>query len=219
MIYKELAIYDLDSSELDIKQTIEKAIQLDINSISIPYAYTKMCKSILSDFGHITISNAIDYPFGLSDIKSRNCMIQNSIDNGAQKIDIVFQNNYLSNKKYEKSRQDIITNLEICKKNNVELTYYLEYRVFTHQSLIKACNILLESSINKVYVSTGYMLDDMHDNIIAVNLLQQKTNAKPIFTGNIWTKNHVNILKKNNIQQLRFNNLNSIKTYNQYVNQ
>lgn len=91
--------------------------------------------------------------------------------------------------------------------------YFLEYRVFTHQSLIKACNILLETPISNVYVSSGYMLDNPDDNVIACVLLQQKTNIKTIFTSNIWQKKHTDALKKNNINSMRFSNINSIRTY------
>lgn len=216
MKYKEYALYDLDYSEIDIKTSVESILNLGIDSISVPYFYTKLAKSITANYSHISISNAIDYPFGVSDIKSRNEAVSNAIDNGADKISLVFQNNYLSNKKYDKLRQDISSNLEICKKHNVDLIYYLEYRIFTHQSLIKACNLLLEASIDKVYVSTGHMLDEIHDNIIAVNLLKQKTNINPIFTANIWTKDHVSLLRKNEISSIRFNNINAIKTYYSY---
>lgn len=215
MTYKEYAIYDLDLSEEEIKILVEQSLQLNIQCISVPYYYLKMVKSIVGD--KIKISTAIDYPFGISDIKSRNQAINNAVDNGANQISVVFQNSYLSNKKYDKLRQDIAANIDICKKLNVPLIYYLEYRVFTHQALIKACNLLLESLLDKVYVSTGYMLDDINDNIIAVSLLKQKTNINCIFTANIWNKEHVNILKKNDIQLIRFNNLNSIRTYNQYI--
>lgn len=216
MKYKEYALYDLDYSEIDIKTSIESVINFGIDTISVPYFYTKLSKGIISNYPNITISNAIDYPFGLSDTKTRNEAVSNAIYNGATKISLVLQNNYLSNKKYDKLRQDISSNLEICKKNNVDLIYYLEYRIFTHQSLIKACNLLLEAALDKVYVSTGHMLDEIHDNIIAVNLLKQKTNINPIFTANIWTKEHVALLRKNEISSIRFNNLNALKTYFSY---
>lgn len=220
MKYKEYAIYDLDLSEADVKTNIESAINIcsSIDTISVPYFYTKLAKSITSDHRNITITNAIDYPFGILDTKTRNNAIINAIDNGANRIAVVFQNNYLSNKKYDKLRQDISTNLSICNDNNVELIYYLEYRVFTHQSLIKACNILLESSIDRIYVSTGHMLDDINDNIVAVNLLRQKTQICPIFTANIWTKDHITTLEKNQILSIRFNTLNAIKLYTKNKN-
>lgn len=215
MTYKEYASFDLDLSEEDLKSNLDKISSHSIDAISVPYFYTKATKTLINNT--IPVGNAIDYPFGILDIKSRNTAVLNAIENGATQISIVFQNNYLSNKKYDKLRQDISSNLEICKQHDIPLIYYLEYRIFTHQSLIKACNLLMEASLTKVYVSTGYMLDDINDNIIAINLLQQKTNINPIFTANIWTKDHVALLKKNHINDIRFNNINAIKTYFRYL--
>lgn len=216
MKYKEYAIYDLDSCELDIKANVEKALHSDIDCISVPYFYTKLVRSVIGD-SKIMVANAIDYPFGISDIKTRNQSISSAISNGADAISVVFHNNYLSNKKYDKIRQDVSSNLEICKQSNVSINFYLEYRIFTHQALIKACNILMEFGIDKIYVSTGYMLDNINDNIIAINLLQEKTKIQPIFTANIWNKDHITLLDKNNISHIRFNNLNSIRTYNDFT--
>lgn len=212
MTYIEYALQDLDYTEDEVRTNVESAISLGVKCISVPYALTKLCKNIVKD-NDILVSNPIDYPLGLSDTKTRNNAISNAIDNGANKIDIVIQNNYLNYKKYDKIRADIISNYEICQKNNIPIFYFLEYRVFTHQSLIKACNILLETPIPYAYVSSGYMLDNPEDNIVACVLLQQKTNIKTIFTSNIWQKKHVDILRKNEISSMRFSNINSIRTY------
>jgi deoxyribose-phosphate aldolase len=212
MKHIEYALYDLDYNEEEIKQNIEKAISLGVDTISIPYAWTKYCKSLLKDSG-VIISNAIDYPLGILDTKTRNCAITNAIENGAEKIDVVIQNNYLNNKKYDKIRADIRTNQDICKQHNIPIQYFLEYRIFTHQSLIKACNILLEASIDAVYISTGYMLDNADDNIVASILLEQKTNIKTVFTGDIWNQRHIDILKKNDIQRIRSKTIRGIDLY------
>lgn len=209
MKYIEYSLYDLDYNEEEIKQNVEKAIAFGIKNLSVPYAWTKFCRSIIKD-AQISISNAIDYPLGILDTKTRNSAIINAIDNGANKIEIVIQNNYLNNKKYDKIRADIKSNYEICQDKNIPIQYFLEYRIFTHQSLIKACNILLETPIDTVYTSTGYMLDSVEDNIVASVLLEQKTQIKTIFTGNVWNKKQIEILKKNNIQRIRSKTIHSI---------
>lgn len=218
MNYIEYAIYDLDYTEEEFKSSVESAIKAGVDCISVPFALTKLCKSITKNT-QILVSNPIDYPLGISDIKTRNSAVLNSIQNGADKIEIVIQNNYLSSKKYDKLRQDIQSNFEICKTNNIPIFYYLEYRVFTHQSLIKACNILLEMLIDNIYVSSGYMLDNIDDNIIATMLLQQKTNIKTICTSDIWTKKQAQLLLKNKISRFRFKSLNSIYTLMDGMNQ
>ena len=216
MKYIEYSAYDLDISENELKLNIESAIKYSVNSISVPFAMTKFCKSMTKG-SNITISNIIDYPLGVLDTKSRNIAVLNAIDNGAEKIDIVLQNSYLSLKKYDKIKQDMISNAEICSKHNIPISYYLEYRIFTHQSLIKACNMLMEIPIKDVYVSTGHRIDNIDDNIVATILLKQKTNINTIFSGNIWTENHVKTLIKNNINALRLNTIHSIAIYNQFV--
>lgn len=210
MKYIEYAIYDRDFDEDEVKSYIELGRDYRVNCISVPYFYTKFCRTILKNDSIIT-ATSIDYPLGLSDTKSRNTAVSQAIANGAQKIEIVLQNNYLSNRKYDKIRQDIKSNLEICQDNGVDIYYYLEYRIFTHHSLIKACEILKEFSLNTVYPSTGHMLDNIDDNIIASVLLNQKTNIKTIFSGNIWTKEHIEKLNKNHIFSIRSNNIYSIE--------
>lgn len=212
MTYIEYALHDLDFTEEEIKYAIESAISLGVNCISVPFALTKFCKSITKHTSTI-VSNPIDYPLGFLDTKTRNSAIINSIENGADKIDIVIQNNYLNYKKYDKLRADILSNYQICKERNIPLYYFLEYRVFTHQSLIKACNILLEVPVSHVYVSTGHMLDSIDDNIVASVLLQQKTKIQTIFTGTLWHKKQVDILNKNDIRYIRLNTINSIRIY------
>lgn len=216
MTYIEYALYDLDYTEEEIKYSIESAVSLGVQCISVPFALTKFCKTITKNTPTI-VSNPIDYPMGLLDTKTRNCAVTNAIENGAEKIEIMIQNNYLNYKKYDKIRSDIVSNSLICKEKNIPLNYFLEYRVFTHHSLIKACNLLLEAPVSTVYVSSGYLLDNIDDNIIASVLLEQKTNIKTIFNGNIWHKKHVEILDKNKINFLRFNTINSIRTYKNFT--
>lgn len=216
MRYIEYQIYDVDDTETEIKTKVENAISIGVNVISVPYAYTKLCRTITKNT-NVIVANPIDYPLGILDTSTRNSATLNAINNGAQKINIVIPNYYLANKKYDKIKNDISTNYKICLDHNVELSYYLEYRVFTHQSLIKACGLLLENNIKKIYVSTGYLMDNPEDNLIATVLLKDKSNIDAIFTGNIWTTKHTDNLKKNNINRISTNNLQSLKLINRYI--
>lgn len=206
----EYNLLDIDNNEDEIREKILSAINCKIQSICVPYIHTKTCK-LLTKNTDIIVSNAIDYPMGASDSISRQEMINNHINNGAEQINIVIQNPYLSSRKYDKIRTDIKGNFEICQKKNIKLKYYLEYRVFTHQTLTKVCNIFLENNINEIYVSTGYMLDDPNDNLIAAVLLKEKTGIETIFNGKIWTKKHIENLVKNNITNISVSSLESLK--------
>lgn len=212
----EYNLSNIDYNEIELKAKIEEATKYSISEISVPFAYTKLCKSLVKDT-RIKVSNPVDYPLGIMDSQSRACSIKNAIDNGAQKINIVIQNNLLCSKKYDKIKQDIQNNYNICIDKNIELNYIVEYRTFTHQSLIKACSILLENNIQKVYVSTGFMLDNPEDNLIATVLLKDKSKIQTIFTGNIWTVKHVDNLKKNKISDIATNSIESIKLIHKHL--
>jgi deoxyribose-phosphate aldolase len=213
MLNIEYSLFDIDNNENEIKTKIAEAIKYNISSIIVPFAHTKLCRSMTKNT-NILVGNAIDYPMGFLDTESRNCAINKAIDNGAQKINIVIQTCLLANRKYDKIKEDIQKNYETCQSKGIELSYYLDYRTFTHQSLIKACSLLIENNIQKVYVSTGHFLDDPDDNLIAVILLKDKTKIQTIFNGNVWTKKHIDNLRKNKIQYMSFNNLYGIRLIN-----
>jgi len=210
MKYIEYNLNEIDYDENEIKLNIEKIKNSNIDCVSVPTFYTKAIKNLLKENKTI-VSNVIDYPLGVMDTKSRNCAVLNAIEGGAQKIELVFPNILLANKKYDKIKNDIKTNKEICDDKNIPLFYILEYRIFTHQSLIKACDILKEFSITNVYPSTGNMIDNIDDNIIATVLLHQKSNINVIFTGNIWNKEHFAKIEKHNICHIRTNSLRTIQ--------
>lgn len=210
MKYIEYAIYDLDYSDTEFKKNISDAVRFNVNCISVPVAYNRLCRTLIKDT-NILLSNSIDYPLGIMDTDSRKISIENHINNGAQKIDIVIQNNLLNLKKYDKIKIDIEQNLTVCNKYNIPLYYYIEYRVFTHQSLIKVCELLYSCGIQNVYISTGYRLDNPEDNLIAVTLIKSKSPINVIFTANLWTEKHAEIIKKNKIDCFRTSSLETLR--------
>ena len=115
------------------------------------------------------------------------------------------------NRKYDKFREDIKNNLEICTKNNIELRYILEYRVFTYELLYKVSQILMDFGINTIYPSTGYLLDDINDNILASALINKKVPINIICNGNIWNISQINNVSKN--FKLDYDNINEKTGY------
>ena len=91
-------------------------------------------------------------------------------------------------------------------------TYIL---LFDHQILLKVCEIMKDLGINQVYSSTGHMLDDINDNLIASNYLSQKAGISTIVNGNIWTEDQIKRILKTDVYGIRFNSLFSIDLFNQ----
>jgi hypothetical protein len=61
--------------------------------------------------------------------------------------------------------------------------------------------------------STGHMLDDISDNIIACKYLSAKSKIQTICNGNIWTEKQFESLKTSNIYGVRLHHTPSIALF------
>jgi deoxyribose-phosphate aldolase len=205
----EYACYDRTLTEENVKQEVASAIQYGIKNLSIYQYSIPYIKPILTS-DDIKISCPIDYPYGLSDLKTRNMMVSQLSKMGVNCIDLVMQSKFVANRKYDKIREDIKTNLDICAEHSIELRYILEYRIFSHEILAKICQILKNLNVHTVIPSTGQMIDDINDNIIAAKYLHTKSDINVVVNGNIWTQKHIDNIKNSNIKDIRLHYLSSV---------
>lgn len=198
----EYAAYDIAINEDEIKNNIQEAVKYNPSCISIhPYSLSSI-KGLVPE--HIKISCAVDYPMGLNDTITRSNVVQQiAKNNQVSIIDLNIPSKLIVNRKYDKFREDIKINSEICKEHNVQLRYVLEYRVFSHEILAKLCQILKTFDIQQILPSSGFLLDDINDNIIAAKYLMTKSDIKVICNGNLWTKQQVENVGKAGVYGLR----------------
>lgn len=211
----EYACLDYSLTEIEVQSNIEYAIKNSITNIVLhPYSIGP----IKNLHPNLNIACELDYPYGLSDIKSRNFMVEQACKTGVSTIDIVTPNKILTNRKYDKLREDIRSNLAICKEHSVSLRYILEYRVFSHEVLAKVCQILKTFDINTVLPSSGIFLDDINDNLIVCSFLNTKSKIDVISNGNIYTAKQIQSALTGPNTGLRLYYKNSIDLYTQYNN-
>jgi len=213
----EYSYYDMASNDIEIKDVLAKVLKFPINILSVLPPHVKLAKSLLKNT-QIDISSPIDYPLGILDSKNRTELIEVSIKNGAKIIDLVCPVYFLTNRKYDKFREDINIQKQLCDKYNVELRYILEYRLCSYELLYKVAQILVSYGIKTAYPSTGYFLDDINDNILACVLINKKNkDLNLICNGNIWNSNHINLIEKANLSGIRVNSINALELIYQKV--
>lgn len=211
MKHIEYACYDYSINESETEKNILHAVKAGIINFSLlPYSISGFKNSELFKSNNFSLSCPIDFPYGLSDTKSRNFMVSQAIKSGANVIDLFLPTKMIINRKYDKFREDIKSNFDICFEKNVKLRYILEYRVFSHEILAKVCQILMTFGIDTILPSSGMMIDDIHDNLIACNYFLTKTGIKTICNGNIYTENHVKLANNANIHGIRLHHLHGI---------
>lgn len=211
MKYIEYAHYDNASNDNEVKSLIIDAIKYRPNSISVLPTCVKLAKSILTS--SLKLSTVIDYPLGIMDQKSRLICVENAISSGCDIIEMVAPSHPLCNRKYDKFREDISKIKELCDSHGTEIRYILEYKVFTLELMYKASQILIEHNIKTVYPSTGYLLDNLSDNILVCGLINKKNDKiQLISNGNIWNDSHINLIKKtSSIFGIKCHNIHSLK--------
>lgn len=209
----EYSVYDISLSDDELKKNIQQACAYNPQSISVFPSSIRLARAIAPSI--ISLSTAIDYPLGLTDTKNRNLMIESCAKSGISILNIVAQPTHFCNRKYDKFRDDIKTNLEICNKYSIELRYMLEYRVFTYELLYKVSQVLLDLGINTIYPSTGYLLDDINDNILAAGLINKKVPINIICNGNIWNISQIKNIKKMHLYGIKVNSINALELISQ----
>jgi deoxyribose-phosphate aldolase len=178
-----------------------------INKISVLPHCIKSLKNKLGT--HIKLSSIVDFPLGILSTSTKLDIIKQSLDDGANSIEIVMPSFLINNRQNAKIKKDIQSCYELCLDRSVDLHYILEYRIYNYSCLSRLVKTLLNLNLNNIYISTGFRLDDIHDHIIAMAMiLKENENAKIICNANIFNKEHLKILYSANLHHFRVNNLN-----------
>lgn len=217
-MYIDFAINTTDINDTEAKNLSLEVIKYPINSITVPYHLLKTIKqSISTSSKNIVLSCFIDYPLGISDLKTRLFAVEQASKNGINAIDIAMPQNLAANRKYNKIREDIKCIKEFCDANNIEIRYILEYRFFDHHCLKKICEIFDEAGIKYVYPSSGYFLDNLADNILAsIFLYQNSKDLCVLSTGNMWLTKHFETINKSGLFGFRTSSINSLKNFTEF---
>ena len=205
----EYALHDIESNDKGFKKHLNSVLEYPIRQISVLPQHIRIAKRLMPKHMHLT--SPIDYPLGISSDKIRRDMIQFAIDSGVDGVEIVAPNKLLCNRSYTQIQSEITNNFNICVENMVDISYVLEYRRFSFTSLARIAKTLSNNSVNKFYVSSGNMIDDVHDHIIAVAVLQKESpDAIVPYNGNLWLKEHLDLIYESQIKSIRTRSLNAL---------
>ena len=208
----ELQILDETLSNKEIRPLVDKINNKNISKVSVLPCHVPILKKYLDK--NIKLSTVIDFPFGILSTDSRKSLALNAIKNGAKSIEFICPSYMIVNRLYTQLKNDIADMYSICSESQIDISYILEYRTYTYDSLYRICKILLANDINSIYISTGYKLDDIYDHLIAMTMIQKKIPEMNIVpNGNIFNKNHENVIKMADLSAIRVNSLHAANLF------
>lgn len=200
------------------------SVLIEVEKFSFVDKFTALPPYIKSLKGKLTtdkiqISSIIDFPLGILPTQSKLDIIKQSIEDGAQSVEIVMPSFLINNTQNTKIKQDIEKCYQLCSDNQINLHYVLEYRLYNYSCLSRLVKFLLKFNLNNIYISTGYRLDDIYDHIIAMAMIMKDNeNVNIICNANIFNRDHLDVLKSANLNHFRINNLNSLSLIKEKYN-
>ena len=194
-MYIEYYINTIEDKDIDIKNSITNIIDNYKKPFSVA-ASIHHIKFIQKTYPNIPCGAYVDYPLSHSDMSRRQDLIMDALKLRVNFINITIPFYSIINRKYDKFRDDIKKNIDLCGQAGVELRYCIEYRKFDHALLCKICEILIQGGVKTAYPSTGFFIDNLNDNIIACAYLNEKTGINMIINGNLWHKDQMKDLVK-----------------------
>lgn len=214
----DFLINDVDLNDQKIKEIIPQILSYNIvSSITIPHYLIKSVKTIVSP--EIELSCLIDYPIGISDLRTRQFAVDQAFKSNVSCIDIAMPQNFAANRKYDKIREDLKNVTDLAKEKNSKVRYLLEYRFFDHNCLKKICDIFESFDVKYAFPSSGYFIDNLADNIIAsIFLYKNSKDLNIICSGNIWNDHHFDTLLKSGLFGFRTSSLSVLQNFTKFNN-
>lgn len=136
----------------DIKKLCDQAIKYKTASVCIPPSYVREACEYVGD--QITVCTVIGFPNGYSTTASKIFEIGDAINNGAKEIDIVINQGWVKNKKYDLILEELIAAKRAAGSNILKVI--VETCLLTEEEKIKISHIVTESGADYIKTSTGF---------------------------------------------------------------
>lgn len=196
----ELACYNQDTTYEDILQSVFWATQKSIELVALPSGFMPRVSDFLE---HQKFSAAIDFPYGLSNTEVRVHEIILAARQGASFVDLVINSGFIKEKNWSRIRKDLKACLSACKQFDIELRPIIEYRLFSLKDILFICELLPKYGIQKIVNSTGFIADDIEENIKFSKKIVKKTDLGVIPCLRVADKYRLIELEEEGIERIR----------------
>ncbi len=144
----------ITATEEDIKALIDTAIEKNCASVCIPPSYVKFGKEYANN--RMKICTVIGFPNGYNTTETKIFETQDSIENGADEIDMVINLGWVKDKKFANIYEEVEKLASLVHKNNKILKVIVETCQLETDELKKMCEIVATSGADFIKTSTGF---------------------------------------------------------------
>jgi len=139
----------------EVKKLCEEAIRYEFAAVCVPPPLVRNAKAVLKD-SSVKVATVIGFPFGYSIAKAKIFEIQQSIEDGADELDVMINLVALKSNAWTYLESEIRYITEAIHKYNRLLKVIIETGVLTDTEIIRCCEIYAKSGVDFLKTSTGY---------------------------------------------------------------
>ena len=157
--------------ENEMKEFLEKAKELNFNSVVISPTYVPLAKEILADT-NIKVGSVVGFPLGFEDTESKVAETQELLKKGADEIEVVINLSYLKDEKYSLLENEIKQIKETV--GDKILKVVIESKALEDYEKANAAKVAQKSGADYIKNSTGFVTPNhIFENVNDINIIQK----------------------------------------------
>ena len=158
-------------SESEMKEFLEKAKELNFNSVIISPTYVPLAKDMLADT-NIKIGSVVGFPLGFENTESKVASASALVESGADEIEMVINLSYLKDEKYDLLENEV---KQIRKAiGDKLLKVIIETKALEDYQKANAAKVAEKAGADYVKTSTGFVTPNhIYENVNDINIIQK----------------------------------------------
>ncbi len=152
--YIDHSLLKADSVKDDVDKFIKEAVDYGFATVCVNPYYVKYAKSKLMD-SEVKVSTVVGFPLGQSTAETKAFATKNSVENGADEVDVVMNIAALKNGDDDYVYRELKSIREV--DENVVLKVMLETTLLTDDEIARAVKIASKADFDFVDTSTGFI--------------------------------------------------------------
>ena len=158
-------------TENEMKEFLEKAKELNFNSVVISPTYVPLAKEILSGTD-IKVGSVVGFPLGFEDTESKVAETKELLKKGADEIEAVINLSYIKDEKYSLIESEIKQLKEVI--GDKILKVVIESKALEDYQKANAAKAAESSGADYIKNSTGFVTPNhIFENVNDINLIQK----------------------------------------------
>lgn len=153
--YIDHTILKPTTTEAEIKALCEQAAQYNFAAVCVPPVYVRRAKKFLHGT-EVKVATVIGFPLGYNEMEVKALEIRDSIDDGADELDMVQNLTAVKNADWGCLEKEIIAALIPIHQLGKKIKIIVESGLLTDEELIKCCSIYSQFNVDFLKTSTGF---------------------------------------------------------------